>query len=144
MEYRKRGIAESLVKVCEDELERRFEACAGQHLEKSSLRIMPKVVSEINGSYWFEERVSRCWRILVSSYVGPRKSLHSLGKHHLHGRSSINLIYILKTSSTRTVSPLLIDSFAAIPVAIDQAPSICEAARLSGSSRRVPNRSSSS
>ncbi|GES58466.1 acyl-CoA N-acyltransferase [Aspergillus terreus] len=64
VEYRKRGIAESLVKVCEDELKRRFEACAGQNLEKSSLRIMLKVVSEINGSYWLKKGfrvVGECW-----------------------------------------------------------------------------------
>ncbi|KAL5357898.1 hypothetical protein BJX96DRAFT_145521 [Aspergillus floccosus] len=63
-QYRKRGIAESLVKVCEEELKRKFKTCLGQPSEKISLVIMLKVVREINGAYWRKKGfyvVGECW-----------------------------------------------------------------------------------
>ncbi|KAI9931924.1 hypothetical protein AWENTII_010228 [Aspergillus wentii] len=47
--YRKRGIAESLVKVCEQEILRRFHKETG---DRKTARAMVKVNKGVNGLYW--------------------------------------------------------------------------------------------
>jgi ribosomal protein S18 acetylase RimI-like enzyme len=53
--YRKKGIAERLVKACEQELQKRFTPNLAQLAETSYFRIMIKVVREINGEYWLKK-----------------------------------------------------------------------------------------
>lgn len=48
-QYRKKGIAERLVRACEQELKRKFAA------ETAQVRIMLRVVREINGQYWLKK-----------------------------------------------------------------------------------------
>ncbi|KAJ5256920.1 hypothetical protein N7478_013024 [Penicillium angulare] len=53
--YRKTGIAEKLIKACEKELRGRFTSSLSQPAENAHLRIMLKVVREINGKYWLKK-----------------------------------------------------------------------------------------
>lgn len=50
--YRKRGIAESLIMACERELVRRLTLQADN---RRSIKIMVKIVKEINGPYWLKK-----------------------------------------------------------------------------------------
>ncbi|KAJ5811276.1 hypothetical protein N7474_007577 [Penicillium riverlandense] len=62
--YRKRGIAESLVKACEEELQRRYTP---EPNGSSHLRVMVKVVPEINGRYWLKKG----FRVVGEAYCPP-------------------------------------------------------------------------
>ncbi|KAJ5083473.1 hypothetical protein N7456_012900 [Penicillium angulare] len=53
--YRKKGIAEKLVKACEKELQGRFTSSFSQPADNTHLKIMLKVVREINGEYWLKK-----------------------------------------------------------------------------------------
>ncbi|RJE25038.1 hypothetical protein PHISCL_02631 [Aspergillus sclerotialis] len=50
--YRKRGIAESLIKACERELVRRLTL---QGDKRRSIKLMVKIVKEVNGPYWLKK-----------------------------------------------------------------------------------------
>jgi ribosomal protein S18 acetylase RimI-like enzyme len=54
IEYRKRGIAERLVRECESEIVRRLKQQDEAHYQSGSshVKVMLKVVKEINGLYW--------------------------------------------------------------------------------------------
>jgi hypothetical protein len=67
VQYRKRGIAEGLVRACEDELHRKFKTSLGQSCQKTHLRIMLKVVREINGEYWLKKG----FRVVGECYCAP-------------------------------------------------------------------------
>jgi ribosomal protein S18 acetylase RimI-like enzyme len=62
--YRKRGIAESLVKACEEELQRRYTS---DPYGLSHLRVMLKVVPETNGRYWLKKG----FRVVGEAYCPP-------------------------------------------------------------------------
>lgn len=50
--FRKRGIADHLIRVCEDELIRRLDLVGDK---RRSLRLMVKIVKEINAQYWLKK-----------------------------------------------------------------------------------------
>ena len=64
-QYRRKGIAENLVKACEDELKRRI--LLGNSATLPRVRIMLKVVREIKGPYWLKKG----FRIVGEQYCPP-------------------------------------------------------------------------
>lgn len=52
--FRKRGIADHLIRICEEELVRRLDLM-GDKRERRPLRLMVKIVKEINAQYWLKK-----------------------------------------------------------------------------------------
>ncbi|KAJ5626331.1 hypothetical protein N7510_002640 [Penicillium lagena] len=65
--YRKKGIAERLVKACEEEIKRQIGQKLVQPAQKNHLSIMLKVVREINGEYWLKKG----FKIMGECYCPP-------------------------------------------------------------------------
>lgn len=66
-QYRKKGIAERLLNACEEALKGKFTQDLAWPAEKAQLRIMLKVVREINGKYWLRKG----FRIMGECYCPP-------------------------------------------------------------------------
>ena len=65
--FRKTGIAERLVKLCEVELRENFTPNQAHPAQRNQLRIMLKVVREINGEYWLKKG----FQIMGECYCPP-------------------------------------------------------------------------